>query len=123
MGHALLIGDNMIVSRAIENRLVAHGFDTFDRAWARHQAADLASHHRPDLIVVGDSIADGSPVELARKIAGSCAAPVLMVSRGRVMLERHTSSMTKAQGPFDLVQLDTALATLSGRRAEMQPCT
>lgn len=122
MAHALIIDDNMVVSRAIENRLRPHGFDTFDRAWAGRQASELAAHHHPDLIVVGDAIADGSPMDVAREIAGACDAPVLTVADGRVRLERDWPRRNHPDAPLPLVQFDTALAALTTGAEELRLC-
>lgn len=118
MCHALLIGDNMIVSRAIENRLMPHGFDSFDRVWARSQATEAAALRPPALIVVGDSIADGSPLEVARRIAISCDVPIFIVTSGRVQLERYRPAGTQITGPFHIVQLDAVLASVGENARE-----
>lgn len=122
MSHALIIGDNMVVSRAIENRLCDHGFHSCDRAWVTKQAVDLATRHTPDLIVVCDSVADGSPLEVANQIASSSNAPVLVVASGRVHLERHLPSRIQVQGSFHIVQLDAALATVGTNARELPLC-
>ena len=116
MCHALIIDDNMVISRAIENRLVPFGFDSFDRTWAEHQAIEAAARHAPDLIVVGDSISHGSPIELARQIALSCDAPVLMVTSGRVQVERLVPAGTRIEGPFHVTQLDAAVESACAAR-------
>lgn len=122
MSHALIIDDNMVISRAIESRLAPFGFDSFDRTCAEHQALEAAGRHVPDLIVVGDSIADGSPIEVARKIAMSCDAPVLMVTSGRVQLEKRVPTGTRIEGPFHVTQLDGALASACATTRELALC-
>lgn len=122
MSHALIIGDNMIVSRAIENRLAPQGFDSVDRAWTARQAADRAEQRRPDLIVVDDSIADGSPIDVARTIAASCGAPVFVVTSGRVRPDEQGQSGSRMRGPFHVVQLEAVLAMVCSSTREMQLC-
>ncbi len=119
VSHALIIDDNMVISRAIERRLGPFGFDSFDRACAGHQTVKAAGRHAPDLIVVGDTIADGSPIEFARRIAMSCDAPVLLVTSGRVQLERRVLTGTRVDGPFHVTQLDAALASTGARKVEL----
>lgn len=119
MSHALIIDDNMVISRAIASRLAPFGFDSFDRTCAEHQARKAAGRHAPDLIVVGDTIADGSPIEVARQIAMSCDAPVLMVTSGRIQLGRRVPAGTRIDGPFHVTQLDAALASTGARKVKL----
>lgn len=122
MSHALIIDDNMVISRAIEARLVLYGFDSFDRTWAKRQAAEAAAQHTPDLIVVGASVSDGSPIEVARHIATSCNAPIMMVTSGRVHVEQHVPAGTRITGPFHVTQLDAALMSTGTAARELELC-
>lgn len=122
MSHALIIDDNMVISRAIEARLVPYGFDSFDRTWAERQATEAAAQHAPDLIVVGDSVAGGSPMEVARHIATSCNAPVLMVTSGRVHEDWDLQAGTRITGPFHVTQLDAALLSNGMAARELELC-
>lgn len=119
MGHALIIDDNMVLSRAIANRLVPFGFDTIDRAWAGQQAFEAAGRHAPDLIVAGESIADRSPADVAREIAVSCGIPVLTVATsGQFRLERPSPTGRRVDGPFPVARLDSALKSLAAPRPD-----
>jgi CheY-like chemotaxis protein len=69
MSHALIIDDNRVVGRAIQSWLAAFGFDSFDHTWTEQQALEAAAERTPDLIVVGDHVASGSPLEVAREVA------------------------------------------------------
>ncbi len=46
--HALIIDDNVAVSRAIRDRLKQFGFVSFDWTWSEHQALKAAAVRRPE---------------------------------------------------------------------------
>lgn len=110
MSHALIIDDNMAISRGIERRLHGLGFNSFDHSCSGRQAVEAARQHRPDLIVIGTSIADGSPVKVAEILARSCDVPVLAVTQDRCSLQRALPSGACLEGPFMLADLDCAIA-------------
>lgn len=110
MSHALIIDDNVILSRAIRNRLEAFGFDSFDYTWAEQQALEAAASRSPDLIVVGDSIAEGSPLGVAGTLAASSDVPVLVVTTHGFMLQRRAVEGERIDGPYRLSELDQVLA-------------
>lgn len=111
MTHALIIDDNMVVSHAIQSRLSAFGFDSFDHTWSEQQALDAAARRRPDLIVVGDHVVSGSPLQVARKVASTTEAPILAVTADRFMLQRSLPEGATVDGPYPLDNLDAALAS------------
>lgn len=111
MGHALIIDDNRVVSRAIQSRLSAFGFDSFDHTWTEQQALAAAARRPPDLIVVGDHVASGSPLEVAREVAHASDAPILAVTSDRFMFQRRVPEGTSVDGPYPLSALDDALAS------------
>jgi len=109
MSHALIIDDNRVVSRAIQSRLAAFGFDSFDHTWTEQQALEAAAQRRPDLIVVGDHVAGGSPLEVAREVAWKSDAPMLAVTTDRFVFERALPQGAAIDGPYPLSELDAAL--------------
>jgi CheY-like chemotaxis protein len=111
MSHALIIDDNMVVSRAIQSRLSVFGFDSFDHTWTEQQALEAASQRPPDLIVVGDHLVSGSPLEIAQELAASCDAPILAVTTDRFMLQGSLPKGASVDGPYPLSDLDAALAS------------
>ena len=113
MTHALIIDDNRAIARGMESRLQAFGFNSFDHTWSERQALEAAARHVPDLIVVGDAIAAGSPLEVARKVALKTHAPVLAVTADKVMLRKEVPADASLEGPFRLSELDRALAQAS----------
>jgi DNA-binding response OmpR family regulator len=121
MRHALIIDDNMAVSRAIKSRLSAFGFDSFDHTWTEQQAREAVALRRPDLIVVGDHVASGSPLEVAREVALVSQAPVLAVTSDRGTFQRSLPNDAKVDGPYPLAQLDAALASAEEPAEERGP--
>jgi DNA-binding NarL/FixJ family response regulator len=109
MSHALIIDDNMIVSRAIADRLVELGFNSFDHTWTERQAIAAAESRRPDLVVIGDSIENGSALEAARTIAMQRDTPVLMVTADPVRARRCLDQLASFDGPFLLNEIESAV--------------
>ena len=68
MRHALIISANADLASVIEDRLLAIGFRAFERSWTEDGAVDAARQRPPDLIVVGDCIEAGSPLQAAGRI-------------------------------------------------------
>lgn len=112
MTHALIIDDNMVVSRAIQDRLTTCGFESFDHTWTERQALDAAERRRPDLIVVGDHIASGSPFDLARQLASRTDAPILAITTDRYSFGRSVPDDAEIDGPFPLSELETAITSV-----------
>lgn len=112
MGHALIISDNLAVGRAIRDRLARLGFESFDLAWSCRHAVEAASRRVPDLIVAGDTIADGQPLDLAESIARERQLPVLVVTADKVALRRSLPSGAVIEGPYALTQIDSAIGSI-----------
>ena len=110
MSHALIIDDNMIVSRAVEDRLGPLGFDSFDHSWTEQQAILAAETHSPDLVVIGDTIADGSPLSIARRISNEHGSPVVLITAANFALYRTMPEGVSLTGPFRLSEIDSAVA-------------
>lgn len=110
MSHALIIDDNMIVSRAIQACLESLDFSSFDHTWTEEQAVFAAALRAPDLIVIGDSVETGSALEAAKQISGGQHVPVLMVT-GDPYRARKRLKQTRAffEGPFLLNQIEEAV--------------
>lgn len=111
MSHALIIDDNMIVSRAIEIRLALLGFDSFDQAWTEGQAVEAAAFTPPDLVVVGDSVEQGSAMDAVRRITRERDVPVLVITGDRYRAARRLPGDASLSGPYLLDQIKGALAS------------
>ena len=109
MSHALIIDDNMIVSQAIENRLVELGFDAFDRTWTEGQAIAAAARRPTDLVVTGDTIASGCALNAARSIRMQRDIPVLMITADAGRAHRLLPDDVSFEGPFLLNEIETAV--------------
>lgn len=109
MPHALIIDDNMLVSRVLEDRLVPLGFETFDHTWTEEQAVAAANLRAPDLVVVGDAVESGSAVNAARRISAAYEVPVLMVTADSVRAKARLPEGAVVDGPFLLHEISTAI--------------
>jgi DNA-binding response OmpR family regulator len=112
MSHALIIDDNMVVGRAIQSRLAALGFDSFDHTWTEQQALDAAVQRRPDLVVMGAHVVSGSPLEISHEVASASDAPILTVTADHFMFQHSVRDGGTLDGPHPLSELDAALATV-----------
>lgn len=110
MCHALIIDDNMIVSRAIENRLIELGFSSFDHAWTERQAVEAAACRSPDLVVIGDAVEDGCALKAASSIVKQRAVPVLMITADPARARSRLPRDAPFDGPFLLNEIETAVA-------------
>ena len=112
MSHALIIDDNMVVGRAIQSRLAAFGFDSFDHTWTEQQALEAAAQRRPDLVVMGAHGVSGSPQEVSHEVASASDAPILTVTADHFMFQRSAPAGGAIDGPHPLSELDAALASV-----------
>ena len=80
MSHALIIDDNRAIGRGVQAQLQEFGFDSFDQVWSERQALEAAGRQMPDLIVVGETIVGGSPLQVANKVSGGVGVPILAVT-------------------------------------------
>lgn len=121
MSHALIIDDKSIVGKAVESRLIALGFASFDHASTEAQATFVAACRPPDLVVVGDKSSDGSPFDIARDIARQCEVPILLVSSGQCEIHRDLAQGAIVDGPFPLGDIAAAVAVARGAVAADAP--
>lgn len=110
MAHALIIDDNRIISRAIEDCLTPLGFDSFDHTWTEAQAVSVAESRPPDLVVIGDAVSGGSPAGTAHHIAEKSLAPILLVRAGQCEVLRRMPDGVTLDGPFLLSDFDNVVA-------------
>lgn len=112
MPHALIIDDNMIICRANQTRLETLGFTSFDHAWTERQAVAAAGARIPDLVVVGDEIAEGRSLDAAKCIAEQFAVPVLLVTCDVHRARRIAGKECTFEGPFPINQIGDAVALI-----------
>lgn len=109
MGHALIIDDNIIVSRSIQRCLEQSGFRSFDHTWTEEQALEAADRRRPDIIIIGDTIEAGSAVDAARQISLNSDIPVIMVSGDPTRAAKCLAKVSSYDGPFVLNDMEKAV--------------
>ena len=109
MSHALIIDDNMIISRAIQSCLETLGFLSFDHTWTEEQAISAASQRIPDLVVIGDEVETGSALGAAKQISAMLSVPVLMVTGDPFRARERLAKTCAFEGPFLLNQIEEAV--------------
>lgn len=116
MPHALIIDENIAISRAIQNYLAGLGFGSFDLTWTEQQALAAARRCKPDLIVIGDDIEFGCVMRAARRISSDGSIPVLMVSGDPARASGKLTRASSYEGPFRINQIEEAVdLALNGR--------
>ena len=111
MSHALIIDDNRVVGRAVQDHLSACGFESFDHVWTDRQALNAAERRKPDLIVVGDHIESDSPLELARQLASRTDAAILAITADSYSFGRSLPEDAQIDGPHPLTELQEVIAS------------
>lgn len=114
MCHALIIDDNLSVRCGVMDQLAEHGFSSFDHTWTERQALAAAIARRPDLIVIGNAIAEGSPFEVAFHIARPAAVPILTVTSAGFRLYRATANHRSSARQSCSSEMSEALASWRG---------
>ena len=109
MPHALIIDDNMTISAAVQDRLTELGFDSFEQSWTEDQAVAAATHHHPDLVVIGDTLIAGSPVEAARRISQTQNTTLLAITADGTALAQRLPASTAVHGPYSLTEIEAAV--------------
>ena len=110
MQHVLIISDDPALSSAMEDRLLALGFRSFERSWTEEDAVDAARQRRPDLIVVGDSLAVGSPIETAARITEEQPdIPALLATTRVGPILRELPDGVRLDGPYPPEQAAVAV--------------
>lgn len=119
MAIALIINDNMVITQAIRAYLRPLGFDSFYQEWTEDRAVAAARRSRPDLVVIGDELEEGSSLNAARRISGELSVPVLMVTGEPWRARKRLADKASFEGPFLLNEIETAVELAS--KAPM-PC-
>jgi DNA-binding response OmpR family regulator len=109
MPRALIIEDNMAISSAVRDRLAELGFDSFEQSWTEDQAVAAAERHHPDLVVVGDTLISGSPIEAARRISLNADVTVMAVTADGAALARRLPPSTTLHGPYSVTEIEAAV--------------
>jgi DNA-binding response OmpR family regulator len=116
VAHALIIDDNDSVSDAIEQRLARYGFTSFTQVWTEADAMAEARRHRPDLLLVGDSLMEGSAIEAARRISDRYGTPALLVTGHADRVRRSLPEGVSMGGPFLIPEIADAIACAQSER-------
>jgi len=77
----VLVEDEMIVLEDLRRRLVGMGYDVVATAASGREAVEMASTHRPDIVVMDISLrGDMDGVEAAGRIFDSTGIPIVYVT-------------------------------------------
>ena len=109
MPHALIIEDNMAISAGVRDRLAELGFDSFEQSWTEEQAIAAADRRHPDLVVVGDTLIAGSPIEAARRIAQKIDVTMLAVTADARALARRLPPSNTLHGTYPVKEIEAAV--------------
>ncbi len=107
--HALIIEDNRIVSRAIEEQLLLAGFRSVDHAHTSRHALELARQHFPDLVIVGEHVDPWAGLDAARELSLAGGAAVMMVSANPSCRRSDLPHDAVLEGAYRIDELDRAL--------------
>ncbi len=110
MSHALIIGQNMAIGRAIRSRLEPLGFTSFEQVWVEERAIEAVRQRHPDLVVIGEEIDIGSTLEAARRISSEYSVPILLVTGDAENAKRRSGLGCVFEGPFLLNQIEEAVS-------------
>lgn len=110
MKHALIVEDDFRLSDALEDRLIAIGFNSFEKTWTEEGAVEVAFRRRPDLVLVADRIEEGSPISAARRIALAYDVPVLLVTSKASGPIHWRAEGARVEGSYALADLGRAVA-------------
>lgn len=114
MSHALIIDDNLSVRCGVMDQLAGHGFTSFDHAWTERQALAAALRQCPDLIVIGQAIAEGSPFEVAAHIAQARAIPILTVTSTSFRMYRPAAKRQSCARQYCSSEMSEVVALCRG---------
>ncbi len=117
MAHGLIIDDNMVITQAIRAYMQPLGFDSFDQEWTEERAVDAARRRRPDLVIIGDRLEEGSTINAARRISQELGVPILMVTGEPAQALKRLGGEATFEGPFLLNDIDKAIGLASLQNA------
>ncbi|MBB5984689.1 response regulator [Sphingobium lignivorans] len=106
--HALIIEDNMIMSRAIEAQLMAAGFRSIDHARTRARAMTLARAQSPDVVVLGEHVDQWAGIAAAQELSHRDGTAVMMVTTDPQFWRRPFPEDVPVRGPYRIDQLSRA---------------
>ncbi|RVQ69586.1 hypothetical protein EKN06_05330 [Croceicoccus ponticola] len=118
MCHALIIEDNMVISRGIMTQLELRGISSFDQVWNQPRARSAVKDHRPDLIVVGDLEANGFPATAVNDIAARSGAAILLAVADPDHAMELMGELDSREGVFALDEIDAAASAAHHARGK-----
>ena len=120
--HALIVEDDPLVSHALEDQLMRLGFNSFEKSWTEEDGVAAAARTAPDIVVVGENLAEGSPIETARRIAQMHDVPILLVAHKSSRDGRRLPAGASMSGPYPLEAMAKAVGEASPPPAPVLSC-
>lgn len=115
MKRALIIEDNLIVGKILENNLSYLGFTSFDHVWTEAGAIAAAGRNLPDLILIGETEARGDGMRAARSICSQHDIPAILVTAGSFATKGQPLPGCVLEGPYRLSEIEVAVEKADGR--------
>ncbi len=77
--HVLVVDDEIEIVRALQRSLTAHGYKVFT-AGSGEEAVEVASRHRPDLLLLDLMLPGMSGLEVCRRVRAESNVPIIVLS-------------------------------------------
>lgn len=115
--------DEALIRMDLAEMLAEEGYDVVGQAGDGQQAIDLATEHRPDLVILDVKMPVLDGIAAAERIAGERIAPVVMLTafsqRELVERARDAGAMSYLVKPFTQSDLVPAIEMAVSRFAEI----
>ncbi len=119
--HALIIEDDYLIGRDIEDALTGLGFTSFSFARSQDAAVAAAATERPDLITADLRLLPGDGVDAVKSIRAERKIPVIFITGfAEDVLERVPNALV-VQKPIKPLELNDAVEQAMGRRRATDP--
>ena len=97
---ALIIEDEALIARTIQEVLTSHGFTSFDVAWSEEEAVRVAALRRPALITADGQLRPGSGIDAVNVICSNASIPVIFITATPTEVERRMPDYPLIVKPF-----------------------
>lgn len=109
--HALIIEDERMVARVIEDVLRECGFTSFDVAASAHTALIAAAFRRPDIITSDVELKPGCGIATVESISQGAAIPTVFITGHGANVTQRLPNYRVIDKPFTVTTLIAAVAS------------
>lgn len=103
--HALIIEDEYLISKLIEDQLTYLGYDSFAFAMDEDEAVAQALARCPDMITADVQLRRGCGIDAVQRICAEKPAPVLYITGMAVRVRERCPWAAVIQKPFGMTDL------------------